>query len=72
MIIHSIVNDEVIYAGIDDIQSPEELMVNGILMQVERMSNNQVKIVRLISTDPQHYLNDEYSPGKFINFQPSL
>lgn len=69
MIIYSIVPDEIIYAGIADILAPEEIQVNGILMQVERMMNNQVKLVRIISPELEPYLN--YSPGQIIRLQPS-
>lgn len=72
MIIHSIVADEIIYAGIENILAPEEMQVNGVWMQVERMANNQVRVVRLISPELEPYLNDNYSPGQIISFQPSL
>jgi hypothetical protein len=71
MIIHSIVADEVIFAGIEDIVAPEEMLVNGLLMQVERMSNNEVRLIRLISPDLEPYLNDTYLPGQIIRFIPS-
>lgn len=40
--------------------------VNGISMIVERNEEQQYRIVRLLSTDPQHYLAAEYSPGMTI------
>lgn len=72
MIIHSIVPDEIIFAGIEDILAPEEMLVNGLLMQVERMSNNEVKLIRIISPELEPYLIDTYMPGRVIRFQPSL
>lgn len=72
MIIHSIVPDEIIFAGIEDILAPEEMLVNGLLMQVERMSNNEVKVIRIISPELEPYLIDTYMPGQIIRFQPSL
>lgn len=72
MIIHSIVPDEIIFAGIEDILAPEEMLVNGLLMQVERMSNNEVKLIRIISPELEPYLIDTYMPGQIIRFQPSL
>jgi hypothetical protein len=70
VIIHSIVTDETLYAGLDDIRAPEELTINGVLMQVERLTNNQAKVVRIISPELHHYMNEKFSPGQIISFQP--
>lgn len=66
MIMYTIVADELLYAGIEDIQAPEEMRVNGVLMQVERMSNYEVKVIRILSAELAPYLNDAYIPGRII------
>jgi len=66
LIIHSIVADEVIYAGIEDVQAPVEMWVNGIFMQVEAISDYEVKIVRVLSPELAPYLNDNHLPGQII------
>lgn len=34
---------------------------------IEEAENQQFKVVRLISSDPMAFLNDNYSPGKMIS-----
>lgn len=73
MIMYSIVPVEQIFEGFDNEQEPlEEISIDGILMQVQPISSRQAKIVRIISPDPQDFLNPSYAPGKMIHYQPSL
>nr|WP_272495680.1 YlzJ-like family protein [Bacillus pinisoli] len=39
--------------------------MNGVSMMVEK-SEDQYRIIRLLSTDPEHYLSEEYCPGTMI------
>ena len=48
-----------------------EVQVNGVRLVVEQ-SKNTYKIVQLISSDPSHYLNEAYQPGKTLSFRPLL
>lgn len=66
MIIHSIIPDEILYAGIENIEAPEEMQVHGVLLQVERISIDQIKVVRVISPELEPYMNDAYLPGQII------
>ncbi|MFN7250777.1 MAG: YlzJ-like family protein [Anaerobacillus sp.] len=34
---------------------------------LEQVSNQEFKVVRLISSDPNAYLNENYTPGKMIS-----
>lgn len=67
MIIHSIVPDTELYNGIEQLQAPEEIVYGGIIMQVERISATQAKIIRLVSPDPMVYLQSCYAPGQLID-----
>jgi hypothetical protein len=66
MIMYTIVADELLYAGIEDIRATEEMWVDGVLMQVEIMPNHEVKVIRLMSPELAPYLNDAYMPGRII------
>jgi len=57
---------EQIFEGIENIQAPEEIVYNGVTMQVEPLDRSQARIVRLISPNPLDYLNPEYAPGTII------
>lgn len=65
--IHTIVSQDVLYEGIDQLQLPEEVMVNGMLMQIERVSATKARIIRLISSEPSAYLNPSLCPGQEID-----
>jgi hypothetical protein len=71
--IYSIMPDEQIFAGMDEMQDPvEEINLHGMIMQVQPINERQARIVRLISPNPQDYLNPAYAPGEVIHYQPSL
>lgn len=73
MIIHSIMPIEQIFDGFDTEQSDiEEVTVNGLIMQVQSINSRQARIVRLMSSNPQDYLNPAYAPGQIIQMHPSL
>jgi hypothetical protein len=46
----------------------QNINYQGIDMQVMPLGWNKFKIIRLYSTDPQHYLNNELQPGSIISF----
>jgi hypothetical protein len=73
MTIHSIMPMEVIFAGADQ-QTYDyiEITFEGIPMLVERVALNQAKIVRLLSCQPNDYLNEAYKPGAFIYFHSAF
>jgi hypothetical protein len=41
-------------------------------MLVELVGINQAKIVRLLSCQPNDYLNEAYKPGAFIHFHSAF
>lgn len=70
MIIYSPVPLEQIFAGIEDEVKPlKEMHVDGLIMQVEQVNESEARIVRLISPNPQDYLNPKYTPGQLIKWQ---
>jgi hypothetical protein len=73
MTIHSIMPLEVIFAGADQ-QTYDyvEVTFEGILMLVELVGINQAKIVRLLSCQPNDYLNEAYKPGALIRFHSAF
>ncbi|WP_083248315.1 YlzJ-like family protein [Desulfuribacillus stibiiarsenatis] len=48
-----------------------EIEYEGRLVQLETIDNYQAKIVRLVSSNPNDYLNNTYMPGKIIYFRPN-
>ncbi|MFD0869125.1 Uncharacterised protein [Chlamydia abortus] len=72
MTIHSIVPLDLVMEGSEEADySFEQIQVQGVEMQVQRLSANQAKIIRLLSPNVNDYLNPAYAPGTIITFTPS-
>jgi hypothetical protein len=76
MIIYSVMPMEMIMKQAEEPENPlryEEAEVGGIKMLVERTASApEAKIVRLLSTNPQDFLNPHYMPGQTIHFRPEI
>lgn len=63
---------ESVFEGWDKPRSAaKEVVVKGVTMLVEPVNESEAKIVRVISSNPQDFLNPSFSPGKTISFFPS-
>lgn len=47
-----------------------ELDYHGVTLVMEPIDSYQAKIVRLISSNPNDYLNPSYTPGNILRFKP--
>lgn len=49
---------------------PKSLLVfyQGVPLIVEKTDDHYYQVIRVVSTDPQHYLNANFSPGTKISF----
>lgn len=71
MIIYSAMPIEQILEGIDTYRPMyHEVQMDGVTMLVEQTEGMEGKIVRLLSPNPQDYLNPRYAPGTKIMFRP--
>lgn len=68
MVLYTSMPLEIVLDGIDKKYEYQEVQVNGIKLVIEPIGLNQGKIVRMISSNPQDFLNTNYSPGKIITF----
>lgn len=72
MILYSVIPTEVIFQGMEQYNPQyEEIELHGVSMQVERISNNEARIVRLYSVNPQDFLNPALTPGTLIVYGPT-
>lgn len=67
MILYSVMPDERIYEGLEQMTAPEEVAWGGIRMQVTRTSGTKARIVRLLHPDPSVYLDGRFTPGTEID-----
>ncbi|WP_134686262.1 YlzJ-like family protein [Brevibacillus migulae] len=75
MIMYTTMPLELVFENMDQTekQSIREISMGaGVTMLVEPISSSEGKIVRLISPNPQDYLNPRYAPGQTISFQPEF
>ncbi|HBI03289.1 MAG TPA: hypothetical protein DDY49_04570 [Paenibacillaceae bacterium] len=73
MIIYSVMPMELIFQNEKESDYQQvELQVGSVTMLVQPIDMNQARIVRLISPNPQDYLNPTYAPGQKIFFRPNL
>jgi hypothetical protein len=70
---HTIAPLDMVLDGMDKMEHTSvDIVMHGISMQVQPISATQASIVRLISGNPQDYLNPSYSPGRVIEFKPVI
>jgi hypothetical protein len=74
MIFYSVVPQELVFANFEQMEKQElrELKFGEATMLVEPTGAYEGKIVRLISPNPQHYLNPRFAPGQKIAFHPDV
>lgn len=63
--LYTIMPQELITGNSSDSEKREVAVYKGVLVEGIRMGD-RLKITRLISSDPSNYLNDDFSPGKYI------
>ncbi|AIQ53268.1 YlzJ-like family protein [Paenibacillus sp. FSL R7-0331] len=49
-------------------QQAEEVMICGMLMQVEPLEGRQARIIRLLQCPLDKYLNPAFAPGAVIDY----
>ncbi|OIJ17893.1 hypothetical protein BKP45_20245 [Anaerobacillus alkalidiazotrophicus] len=67
MILYTTMPEEFIFPHQDEVFSKQiTIEIKEGQLIVEQVSNHEFRIVRLLSTDPMAFLNENYSPGKMI------
>lgn len=62
---------EYILEGFDRERDFQEIRIGDVTMIIEPLSATRCRIVRLLSPNPQDYLQAKYSPGTVIHFRPT-
>lgn len=71
MTLYTVVPIELVWdGGLREYPVLEEISMNGVLMQVQRLENNQMKIERVLNCSLEQYLNPSYAPGQIIRMRP--
>ncbi|MEB1810147.1 MAG: YlzJ-like family protein [Bacillaceae bacterium] len=73
MILYTMLPEEMIFPQDEtSFAKQQTIPVEGGLLVVEDIGESQYKVIRLISSDPSQYLNENYSPGRIIMGKPQL
>ncbi|WP_100330967.1 YlzJ-like family protein [Bacillus xiapuensis] len=66
MILYTTMPQEHIFPHDFTSEELELISWNGIPLYAER-ADHQYRVIRIVSTDPSHYLNDSLTPGSMIS-----
>lgn len=73
MILWTIVPEEIIFAGQNQpVSAYEEIEYLGQKVMVEKIAQNEFRVVRLLTTIPANYLRSELQPGTVISYKPVI
>ncbi|MCS1351251.1 YlzJ-like family protein [Mechercharimyces sp. CAU 1602] len=73
MIHYTVLPHELIYLDPDQPQADtKEVVIDGVTVEVLMNTSGQAQIVRLLSSDPEHFLNPRLQPGSQISMVPSV
>jgi hypothetical protein len=68
MILHTIVPQDLIFKNSEADQELEEQMVlyDGVQVTAQLINGGQMRINKILSTDPSHYLRSDIYPGAVL------
>ena len=67
MILYTIMPEDLIFpTASDDYQKQKMVELNGVSMLVNEVNPGEHYVVRVLSSNPQDFLNDQYTPGQRI------
>lgn len=69
--LYTLIPEELIFSNQLE-QKREMIEITGGLLEVEATENREYRIVRLISSDPNLYLEEKYAPGTLIQLLPKF
>lgn len=73
MILYTSMPQELIFqTPAEDYEKQSIINYHGVPMLVEQVGPAQCRVVRLMSSDPAHYLDAGYQPGAMITMTPTL
>lgn len=69
MILYTMMPQELIFPVQEQAEQKMQLVTyQGVPLMVEKTAEMDYRVVRLVSTDPMHYLDNRFSPGTKISF----
>ncbi|PMC38493.1 ribonuclease [Bacillus sp. UMB0899] len=73
MIYYTMMPEELMFPSVDrDYEKQSIVELNGVQLLVQQTENAQFEIIRVMSSDPQHYLDSQLCPGQKITMSLSI
>lgn len=73
MIYYTMMPEELMFPPVgSDYEKQSIIELNGVQLLVQQTDNSQFEIIRLMSSDPQHYLDSQLCPGQKITMSFSI
>ncbi|WLD95209.1 YlzJ-like family protein [Alkalihalobacillus sp. AL-G] len=67
MILYTVMPHEFMFESkLSDYEKQSVIELNGVPVMVERMEDQNCRIVRMMSTDPTHFMNPNLQPGTIL------
>jgi hypothetical protein len=73
MILYTTMPQELIFqTAVDDYMKQSVINYQGVPMLIEQVGATECRVLRVMSSDPSHYLDPNYQPGTMISMVPSF
>jgi len=73
MIYYTMMPEELMFPTVEgDYKKQSIVEMNGVQLLVQQTENSQYEIIRVMSSDPQHYLDSQLCPGQKITMSFSI
>lgn len=76
MILYTILPDQVVLDEEDEASEKADkqqlIEYDGRQILIEPLTENEWQIIRLLSSDPQDFLNPRYQPGNIVPVKPQI
>ncbi|MBO1510354.1 YlzJ-like family protein [Metabacillus bambusae] len=67
MIYYTMMPEELMFPTMEDEYKKQSVIhMNGVQLLVQETATAQYEIVRILSSDPRHFLDNQYCPGQKI------
>ncbi len=67
MLIWTIIPEDLVFAGIENVKSGREVMYCGRRLLVSPMPEGKMCIMRVISSNPRDFMDPRFQPGTVID-----
>lgn len=69
MILYTMMPQELIFpTEIESLNNQQMVTYQGVSLLVEHVDQQNVQVVRILSSDPQHFLDERICPGAKISY----